>query len=131
MIRAEQPVALVFILRHPGCGAGWNLLQKAILDRLSYPIFDQSLGDIRHASAVSSELGKPVQILPGRHCKRYRFAFGIGHTKTYHTSGRLGVPFDSKKTRNRSPFVKRLVSQCRSRKKGGRKGRPKVIVVSW
>ena len=46
-----------------------SLLEEAILDRLPYPFLDQSLGDVRYASAMRSELGQLVQVLPGCHGK--------------------------------------------------------------
>ncbi len=40
------------------------MLQEAILDRLPYPLLNQRLRDVGYASAVSSELGQAVQVLP-------------------------------------------------------------------
>jgi len=57
----------------------WPLLQKAVLDRLPYPILYQSLGHVRDASPVSSELGQLVQIVPGCHSESYGSAVSIGH----------------------------------------------------
>jgi hypothetical protein len=63
----------------PGSGP---LLEEAILDRLPYPFLDQSLGHIRYASAVGSELGQLVQVPPGCQGKCNRSAIGIGHGRS-------------------------------------------------
>ena len=61
-----------------------SLLEEAILDRLPYPFLDQSLGRVRYASAVGSELGQLVQVLPGCQGKCYRSPVGVGHAQSYH-----------------------------------------------
>jgi len=60
-----------------------SLLEEAILDRLPYPFLDQSLGRVRYACAVGSELGQLVQVLPGCQGKCYRSAVGVGHAQLY------------------------------------------------
>jgi len=60
-----------------------SLLEEAVLDRLPYPFLDQSLGRVRYASAMSSELGQLVQVLPGCQGKCYRSAVGVGHAQLY------------------------------------------------
>ena len=75
----------------------WPLLQKAVLDRLPYPILYQSLGHVRDASPVSSELGQLVQILPSCHSKGHRSAVRISMNVGTRTGqqlacGEIGFP---------------------------------------
>src|SRR4029077_18858770 len=97
----ENPTGLkLCFARLPGSR---SLLEEAILDRLPYPFLDQSLGRVRYASAVGSELGQLVQILPGCQGKCYRSAVRVGHNQIVPWLGlelesfsiRKGVEIDS------------------------------------
>ena len=62
--------------------SGRSLLEEALLDRLPYPFLDQSLGRVRYACAVGSELGQLVQVLPSCEGKCYRSAVRVGHAQS-------------------------------------------------
>ena len=102
-------------------------MEEAILDRLPYPFLDQSLGYVWYASAVSSELGQLLQILPSCYSKGYRSALSVGHglRLPWQTQKRESIS-TLKRVEIDSPFINKSGGNVRHIKKGGQVGPPEM-----